>query len=59
MMILRVSGRVSGQALQVSVLFLDHDRLPQRRPGRPLGLEHRVQLFEGAAAGFDAEQEPH
>ena len=58
-MILRIAGRVSGQSFQVSVLFLDHDRLPQRRPGRPLGLEDRVQLLEGAAAGLHAEQEPH
>lgn len=43
----------------MSVLFLDHDRLPQGRSWRPLCLEHRVQLFKGAAAGFNAEQEPH
>lgn len=58
MMILRVSGRVRGQALQVTVLLLNHDRLPQRRPRRPLGLEHGVELLEGAAAGLDPEQEP-
>lgn len=58
-MILRVSRRVRGQAFQVPVLFLDHDRLPQCCPWRPLGLEHRVQLLEGAAAGFDAEQKPY
>lgn len=58
-MILRVPGRVCGEAFQVSVLFLDHDRLPQRRPGRPLSLEHPVQLLEGAATGFDAEHEPY
>lgn len=56
----RVSGGlVRGQTLQVSVLLLHHDRLPERRPGRPLGLEHRVELLEGSAAGLDAQHEPH